>query len=69
MAEWVSHAVGLPQYVEAFRENSITVRPHTSCMVCATCSVQACQHRPFVRKERTLDHLQSVHRSWTFPSL
>ncbi len=25
VAEWVSHSVGLPQYVKAFRENSITV--------------------------------------------
>ena len=26
VAEWVKHAVGLPQYVQAFRDNSITVR-------------------------------------------
>ena len=25
VAEWVSHSVGLPQYVQAFRDNSITV--------------------------------------------
>ena len=25
VAEWVKHAVGLPQYVQAFRDNSITV--------------------------------------------
>ncbi|CAL8461872.1 g1403 [Coccomyxa elongata] len=26
VAEWVSHSVGLPQYVKAFRDNSITVQ-------------------------------------------
>ncbi len=26
VAEWVKHAVGLPQYVQTFRDNSVTVR-------------------------------------------
>ena len=28
VAEWVKHAVGLPQYVDAFRQNSVTVGLH-----------------------------------------
>jgi hypothetical protein len=27
VAEWIKHGLGLPQYVETFRANAITVRP------------------------------------------
>lgn len=46
MSEWVKHAVGLPQYVQAFRQNSITVSDHKLCLYIAAGPLQLCVLEP-----------------------
>ena len=37
VAEWVKHALGLPQYVQAFRDNAVSVSD--SCQQCLSAAV------------------------------
>ena len=62
MSEWVKHAVGLPQYVQAFRQNSITVRDLKAlCLYIAAYPLQLCVLEP----DRILN-LCHACSPWTF---